>query len=200
MKKILLSFLFSFSFSLAGEIFDAFYKKLSTTEGIKGDFTQETYINGTSEKQTFKGILYAEKPDKIKIEYLTPIKQIVYVEKDKVIVYTPEENQAVISKLPEDFITVKIFKSLSSGKMLKEIFSSLKEQKNSNGYTIQLKPVDKSISDVSLNLKKDFKVNKINIIDKEGNRVIIIFDKFDYLSKPVEIGLKLPEGVEVLRY
>ena len=200
MKKILLSFLFSFSFSLAGEIFDAFYKKLSTTEGIKGDFTQETYINGSSEKQTFKGILYAEKPDKIKIEYLTPIKQIVYVEKDKVIVYTPEENQAVISKLPEDFITVKIFKSLSSGKMLKEIFSSLKEQKNSNGYTIQLKPVDKSISDVSLNLKKDFKVNKINIIDKEGNRVIIIFDKFDYLSKPVEIGLKLPEGVEVLRY
>ena len=200
MKKILLSFLFSFSFSFAGEIFDAFYKKLSTTEGIKGDFTQETYINGSSEKQTFKGILYAEKPDKIKIEYLTPIKQIVYVEKDKVIVYTPEENQAVMSKLPEDFITVKIFKSLSSGKMLKEIFSSLKEQKNSNGYTIQLKPVDKSISDVSLNLKKDFKVNKINIIDKEGNRVIIIFDKFDYLSKPVEIGLKLPEGVEVLRY
>jgi len=194
-------FLFIFSNAYSGEIFDKFNKKLALFNGIEASFLQEVHVKGMEDTQKFSGELFISKPDKVKVIYEEPIKQIVFIKKDKTIIYTPEEKQAVISKLSKDFIVVNIFKNLSSKSSLSDIFNVKEENEYKNGFFLVLEPVNnRSIKKIYLYLNKEMSINEIKIIDKDGNMAKILFKDFKYLKAPPEVELKLPEDVEIMRY
>src|SRR6185295_11132212 len=57
---------------------------------------------GFANPMTFKGRLYLKRPGKLRWDYSQPTKQQVYVNDNKVWVYVPEHQQAVISSLAEE--------------------------------------------------------------------------------------------------
>ncbi len=202
MKNFLLFFLLFFYASSGGEVFKSLEKKLTSCSYIEASFHQKTHIEGLDEEEnmSFTGKLYISKPDKIKIEYTEPLHQIIFVEGNKSTVYTPEENQAVISKLPEDFLVVKIFSDLSKNKGISDTFSVKEEKKLNNGYLLLLQPEDKKIKKVLLTLDENKNITKIKIIDTENNIVIIKFDYFKCLKEGKELPFSLPKDVNIIEY
>jgi outer membrane lipoprotein carrier protein len=202
MKNIPLLFLLFFYVSFGGEVFKSLEKKLTSCNYIEAPFHQKTRIEGLDEKENtgFTGKLYISKPDKIKIEYTEPLHQIIFVEGNKSIIYTPEENQAVISKLPEDFLVVKIFSDLSKNKGIGDTFFVKEEKKLSDGYLLLLQPEDKKIKKVLLTLDKNKNITKIKIIDTENNMVIIEFDYFKCLQEGGDLSFSLPKDVDIIEY
>ncbi len=200
MRKVFLLFLLIFSFSFGEDILSSLEKKFLTCESIKADFVQKTYVEGFDEPQIFEGKLFITKPNKIKIEYTEPIRQIIFVEGNKSIVYTPEENQAVESTFPEDFLIVKIFRDISQNKNISGIFSVESQEKTDDGYILKLKTEDKKIKEVAFYLDREKNINKIQIIDSENNKVIIKFKDFKCLKDRLDIKLNLPKDVEIFKY
>jgi len=199
MRKILILLLLTFSLSYASTYLDKFENKIKNISSIRGKFLQINTIEGFDQPQTFIGELYATKPDRLKIVYKDPYRQIILVEGRKSTVYTPEEKQAVISDLSEDFIIVKIFKILMENRSLKEIFSLDEEKNTDEGILISLVPKnEKGIKKVDLIIKKDLKIYKIKIYG-EDSTVELQFPDIEYLDKKLDLRLDLPEDVEIIR-
>ncbi len=198
MRKILFLFLL-FSFSFASTSVDSLFKSIEGCPFIEASFIQKVYVQGEKDPQTFKGKLFISKRGKIKILYTEPLKQIIFIEKDKSTIYTPEENQVIVSKLPEDFIVGKIFRAFSDNKSLERFFSVTGKKKEEENITVYLKTEDKNIEGISIKTDRENKIKQIQITDKEKNRVILIFNNF-LCKKNGNIELKLPEGVDIIHY
>ncbi len=199
-KKIILFLILTvFSISTAGEVLKSFEEHLKKVKSVRGKFLQITTIEGFDEPQTFIGEIYITKPDTLKIIYKDPFKQIILVKGSQSTIYTPEEKQAIISKLSEDFIIVKIFKHMIKNKSLKEIFKVKEEKKTKEGVLIVLEPIeDKEIKKVELIIKNKNKLYKLKIYGKDST-VELQFAEFEYLDKKLELNIDLPADVEIIR-
>lgn len=199
MKKAILFFLLFFYFSY-GSVFDKFEGKLEKIKGIEAFFTQKTYMKDLDEPETYKGKIFISR-DKLKIIYNEPIKQIYFLEGNNLIAYTPEEGQAVKSKLTEEFFTFRVFKAFVSKKGLKSLFALKKENKIGNLTEIFLIPKNsKKVKEVKLVIDENLKIRKIYIWDNEENRLEIEFYDFKYRKKPLNLYIKLPKDTEVISY
>ncbi len=193
-------FLFFSTNLFAGSIFSSFEEKVLSCSGLKGRFIQKVFVEGENQPQEFKGNFLIEKPDRVKIDYLSPVKQVMYIEKNRIVIYSPEEKQAVVSPIREDFILVKIFKALSDNQRLSHIFRIQDEKKVKDEYTFSLGVKDKNIKSISLTTDKDFSIKRIDILDTDNNKVKIIFENFICLEKKIDIDFKIPEDVEIIQY
>ncbi len=202
MKRLvfLLFFFLYFFYSDAAEALKEFQNKYGRCEAIEGSFTQKTYISGDFSPQVFEGKITIVKPDKIRIEYTSPISQIIYVEGEKTVIYSPEEQQAIISKLDKSFLVGKIFKNLAENRSLSSVFKDLREKEDNNKKVIILKSDDKQVREIFITLSKDNNLSEIQIIDSNNNKVDITFSSFKCLDKKIDITLKLPKNVEIINY
>lgn len=199
MGKILIILLTAFSLSYGSPFLDKFEKKIKSVSSIRGKFLQINTIEGFDQPQTFIGELYAAKPDKLKIVYKDPYKQIILVEGKKSTIYTPEEKQAVISDLSDDFLIVKIFKIFMENRSLKDIFKVNYEKKTDEGILISLLPLnEKGIKKVEIIIKKDLEIYKIKLYG-EDSIVELHFPDIEYMRKKIDLRLDLPEDVEIIR-
>ncbi len=198
LKKILILVLFTFAISFADTL-EKIESIIQNSKSIKAKFTQISKIEGFDEESKFEGLLYISKPDKVKIEYVFPEKNIIFVEKDKVIMYNPKDKQAAISKLSDQFIVVKIFNMIAKNQSLTQLFNVKEKKENKNELIVYLLPKDnkqlKSLKIVFL--KKNYKIKEIEIIDTENNKVLLIFKNFEYLDKKIPLELKLPKNVQI---
>ncbi len=202
MKRLVFIFLFSlYIFSAnASNALKEFENKYKECKSIEGSFIQKTYISGDNSPQIFKGKIIIVKPDKIKIEYTSPVSQIIYVEGEKSIIYSPEEKQAIVSKLDKSFLVGKIFKNLAENRDLSSVFKNIEEKDADNGKKIFLKSNDKQVKYIYIFLDRNNNLSKIQIIDSSNNKVEIFFSKFSCLDKNLDIRLKLPKNVEIINY
>ena len=199
MKKIIFFLLFlNFSFGFADNL-DTIENVINKAKSIKAEFTQISKIKGFEEESKFDGYLYISKPDKIKIEYVSPEKNIIFVENNKVIIYNPKDKQAMISQLSNQFIVVKLFNIIASNESFKKLFNIINEEKTNKEISITLKPKnDNQLESVKLTfLNKSYKLKQIKIVDKEGNQIIVNFKKFEFINKKLPLEFKLPEGVQI---
>jgi len=180
-----------------GALLEKLEAQIKKYQSIQGEFTQTTYTKGLDEPDQFEGILYLSKPDAVKIHYKQPIEQIYLLKGETLTIYTPEEEQAVITPFDKQFITLGILQALAGQKSLKSIFNVVSEGKNS----ILLSPKDKTrLNKVEITVNPDLTVKKISIWDLEGNKVDIQFHKFVYKNDRLNLDLKLPPNTEIIRY
>lgn len=200
MKKYIFLFLLVFSFSYA-DILDRLEKKLSEVNSITAQFKQQTFMEGLDQPDEYEGKLFITKPDTVKLEYSKPIKQIYFLKGNELIVYSPEEKQAVKTKLSDQFIMLKIFKTIASGKSLKSLFNLEKNEKKGTDTLLILSPKDqKDIKKFTMLLSDDLTIKKMTVWDQEGNKIIIDFYDFRYGRKPLNLYIKIPEDTEWMEY
>ncbi|WP_297452674.1 outer membrane lipoprotein carrier protein LolA [Persephonella sp.] len=200
MKKYIFLFLLVFSFSYA-DILDKLEKKLSQISSITAQFKQQTFMEGLDQPDEYEGKLFITKPDTVKLEYFKPVKQIYYLKGNELIVYSPEEKQAVRTKLSDQFIMLKIFKTIASGESLKSLFKLEKNEKKGTYILLILSPKDqKDIKKFTMLLSDDLTIKKMTVWDKEGNKIVIDFYDFRYGRKLLNLYIKIPKDTEWMEY
>ncbi|WP_457626506.1 LolA family protein [Persephonella sp.] len=200
MIRIFAVFLFFFSFSFGG-VLDSLEQKLKGISSIKADFKQRTYMPDLEQPEEFEGKIFISKNQQIKIIYQKPIKQIYFLDKNELTIYTPQEKQVIKSSLTDQFFILKIFKAFMSEKGLSSLFKVESEKKKGNLIDLVLSVKGQSdIKKVEMILEKDLTVKQIIVWDKEGNRMEINFYDFVYSKEPLKLYIKIPENVEIIYY
>ncbi len=188
--RILLLLLFSL-FSFAQANINSILKQYRFSQ-IK--FEQETYFKDLNEKQKFKGSIYIQKST-LKLEYIQPYKQIIFVKNKKVYIYSPQENQLVITNQNRDFAILNVLRILSGEDKIDKFFRIKLLDKD----IYLLVPKKKSsIKQIKL-FTNGNKITKIEVQDKDGNILIVKLNK-QILNKPLKLDLKIPNNVDVLDY
>ncbi len=193
-------FLLLFSFSY-GDVLSQLQSKLNNYRYIEARFIQVTYMKDLQEPERFEGKVYLSKPETVKILYEKPLKQIYFIDGDSLTIYTPEEKQAIKSKIDKHFFIAKIFRAISSKEGLKKLFSVEKEEKKGNTIDLVMKVKgDEEIKKVEMLLDKDLDIKQIIVWDSEGNRMELNFYDLVYKKEPQNIYIKLPQDVEIIYY
>ena len=200
MLRFFASFLIVFSFSFGG-VLDDLQEKLKGVSSIQADFLQRTYMPDLEQPEEFKGKIFITKDQKIKIIYEKPIKQIYFLDKDQLTIYTPEDKQVIKSHLTDQFFLLRIFRAFMSEKGLKLLFNVEKEVSKGDFTDLILSVKGESrIKKVELILGKNLTVDQMIVWDTEGNRMEISFYDFKYSKKPLKLYIEIPEDVEIMYY
>jgi len=72
-----------------------------STADWKADFKQVTRIEGYDTPISSRGKLYIKKPNKVRWDYTEPNRHQIMVNDQKVWIYTPEQNQVIVSPFSE---------------------------------------------------------------------------------------------------
>ncbi len=188
-KTFFFLFFLFFSFSHALELDNIldryFYSKI--------DFTQKTYVKDLDETQEFKGIIYIKKPD-FRVDYISPYKQTILVKKNKIYIYNPEENQLIITSTKQDLLILDVLNILSGKETLDKSFNIKKEAEK----IVLIPKKYQDIKKLEIFLKNNL-IKKIIIQDKNGNKIEINV-KNTIFSKNIELNLKLPENIDIIKY
>jgi outer membrane lipoprotein-sorting protein len=168
----------------------AFRKKFSqtanATQSIKSDFIQEKNLNILSEKITSKGKFLFKKQNMVKMEYLTPFKYLLVINKDKVTIKDDKKSNSFSSKSNKLFENInKLVIDCVQGTALnsKDFTSSVQE--SDKEYLLVLVPNKKEMKSYfnKINIyidKKDYSVNKMDMLEPSGDNTLITFINKQY--------------------
>ncbi len=157
-------------------------------ENSKIDFTQKVFLKEMNQWQEYKGYICIEK-NQFVVSYSSPYNQKIFFKDKNLYLYSPEENQLIITKEGENPFLSQVLKILA-GEKISKIFKVKKEDKNK----VELVPNDASITQLTVFYKGNT-IEKIKAVDKEGNIFIIQINKVSS-CQPSEF--KLPSKAEVI--
>lgn len=146
-------------------------------KSISANFTQ--IVKNESQNIEYKGKLIATVDSKGYWEYYTPVKKQIIINKDRVVIYERELNQAIVdSKLSIDFL---------------KVINSIKKSKNNLYESI----INNQKFLVSM---KDNKPSKIEYMDDLDNEIVILLSnvKIDEKIDESIFDLKLPEDADII--
>ena len=166
-------------------------------------FTQKSSIEGFEEK-VFEGRLYLKKPNQIRWDYLKPVKQNIYITGDKVILYLPEERQAIVQTLSGHPDAEPAMGLLSNIEKWNDLFSIRGDGEEGDFFKIELRPktmllIEKVLVDIH---KETHYISRLTLFEKSGNRVSFYFSNIKTNSglKDGLFDFKIPKGTETLEY
>ncbi|WP_028949880.1 LolA family protein [Sulfurihydrogenibium subterraneum] len=199
--KYLSIILLLFNLSFGQDFLSEFQKKLNEIKGFESEFTQKTYQAGFKNPDVFTGEVKASKPLTIKLDYTKPYKQIIFMTKEKIILYNLQENQAVITSPQNSLLITDVISIFVDNKPINKVFSVKSHQENKNSVILDLIPKNSNdVKSLELTIEKNtLKLQKISAIDSDGNKIELEFKYFKYLSTPITIDFKLPKNVEVIK-
>lgn len=197
MKRILLLFVLMFSISRGQEDLSIWLEKqIISNSSFEAEFIQKTYQAGSKTPEKFSGKLIASKPFTVKIDYDKPFEQTIFITKEKTILYTPSEKQAIITKKDTDLFIEDLVAVLLSTKPLKSVFDIQTDNKTN----IILKPKNSSdIKQIEFKIKNET-VQLITATDNEGNRFELEFKSFKFSPKKHNISFEVPKDAKVINY
>ena len=181
--------------------------RLQTTyrdvKDITTDFTQKSSIEGFEEK-IFDGRLYLKKPNQIRWDYLRPVKQNIYITGDKVILYLPEEREAIVQTLSGHPDAEPAMGLLSNIEKWNDLFSIRGDGEEGDFFKIELRPktmllIEKVLVDIH---KETHYISRLTLFEKSGNRVSFYFSNIKTNSglKDSLFDFNIPKGTEILEY
>jgi outer membrane lipoprotein-sorting protein len=151
------------------------------TISIKSDFTQEKNLSMLSEKIVSKGNFWFKKDNRVRMEYNTPFKYLMILNKDKVYVKDGAKETKVSTKSNKMFQQInKIMIDCMQGTMLDNTDFKTRVFENKNAALIELTPVTKGMKELfkSINVvvdKKDYAVLSIEMLEISGDNTIMRF-------------------------
>lgn len=201
MKRFIVIFLILFDLSFGQDFFTEFQKAVLNSNGFESQIIQKTYQAGFSNPDLFTGEVKASKPLTLKIEYKKPYQQIIFMNKEKVILYNKEQNQAVITSPKNSLLITDIISIFVDNKPIDKVFKVIQTKEINKTVILDLKP--KNYDDIkSLQLiveQETFKPKKVVAVDTDENKIEIEFENFKYFKNMVNIDFKLPQNVEIVK-
>ncbi|MCX7760578.1 MAG: outer membrane lipoprotein carrier protein LolA [Hydrogenothermaceae bacterium] len=197
MKKIWFIFLFIFSLSYADQTAkDWLESKIKTSSGIQAKFIQKTYQSDSKLPEIFSGTLTASKPFNIRVDYSQPFQQILFTTQEKTILYTPSENQAIVSKKDIDNFMEDIVAIFLQTKPLKSVFDVVQDTESK----LTLKPKNNpDIRLIDIYIQNNT-IQSITAIDRDNNRVELEFKTFKFLTQKPQVELNIPPNTKIINY
>lgn len=173
-------------------------KAYENIKDVKGNFIQKSYLRDLNRTDTYNGRFFI-KPPKIKWEFSGEKSQVVYVNKEDILVYQKNEKQVLKTKFDKAVYGQAPIALLGGfGDINKEFDASMKKGR------LILKPKRKmgSVVQIELTLSDgDFPIETLTVQDTASNRIVITL-------KDVKINTGLsekifefipPEGVSVIQ-
>jgi outer membrane lipoprotein-sorting protein len=165
------------------ELFAAAAQK---TTSIKSDFVQDKNLSMLSEKIVSKGKFYFKKDNLVRMEYTTPFKYLLVINKDNVMVKDEQKANKISTKSNKLFQQVnKIMVDCVQGSILKETDFKTLVFENKSSYLVELSPVSKALRAFFKNIdividKKDESVSDINMQEPGGDNTVIHFTNKEF--------------------
>jgi outer membrane lipoprotein-sorting protein len=159
----------------------AFAATALKTTSIKSDFTQDKNLSMLSEKISSKGNFWFKKDSRVRMEYTTPFKYLMILNKDKVYVKDGAKESKVSTKSNKMFQQInKIMIDCMQGTMLDNTDFKTRVFENKTAALVELTPVSKGMKEMfrSINVvvdKKDFSVTSIQMLELSGDNTIMRF-------------------------
>ena len=151
------------------------------TTSIKADFTQEKNLSMLSEKIISKGNFWFKKDSRVRMEYNSPFKYLMILNKDRVYVKDGVKESRVSTKSNKMFQQInKIMIDCMQGTTLDNTDFKTRVFENKNNALVELTPVAKGMKEMfkSINVvvdKKDFSVLSIEMQELSGDNTIMRF-------------------------
>jgi len=147
---------------------------------FEADFTQN--IKDEKEKiLSYKGHVYAHKPQFAKWEYKTPVEKNIFITPFAITIVEPEIEQVIVRKIKSNF---NFFELIKNAKEVRE-----------NVYEANYKNTKFTI------IKEDKLIKSISYVDEFDNKVIIIFEnqKQDHRIDLEVFNPKYPLQYDIIR-
>lgn len=164
------------------------------TTAIKADFTQDKNLSMLSEKITSKGNFWFKKDSRVRMEYNTPFKYLMILNKDRVYIKDGQKESRVSTKSNKMFQQInKIMIDCMQGTMLDNTDFKTRIFENKNNSLVELTPISKGMKELfkSINVvvdKKDFSVSSIEMQELSGDNTIMRFTN-------KELNVSIPDTV-----
>ncbi len=148
---------------------------------IKSDFTQEKNLSVLSEKIKSKGVFMFMKQNRTRMEYTSPFKYLLVINGDKVFIKDEQKSNSFSSKSNKIFENInKIMIDCVQGTALENKNFTSVVYENDKQYLLELTPKLKAFKDFfkKINIfidKKDYSVNKFDMIEASGDNTVITF-------------------------
>ncbi len=148
---------------------------------IQCDFTQEKNMSMLSDKAISKGKFYFKKDSRVRLEYLTPVKNLIVMNSGKMLMKDDKKTQQMdmhrskVFQQLNNIIVGSINGSLFNGK---DFMVSLSE--SNSQVRVELKPLSKMLKNFLSTIvlvmdKKDFTATKIEMNEASGDNTILSF-------------------------
>ncbi len=199
MKVMVLLFLICFSFA---QSFEEFQRRLNGTRSIKVSFVQKVKYPWQSKEEISKGVFYAQRGGKFRIEYEHPEKTLIVSDGVEVMVYYPKTKTAFVESISKNSSPVVEALFLVS-RPLSEVFDLVGEMESVDGKIFILKPKlrDDYFSRVYVEVSRRGNILSIRTEEKSGINTTIEFIGTSYNFTPSENLFKInfPENAKVVR-
>lgn len=163
-----------------------FSQAANATQSIKSDFIQEKNLNVLSEKITSKGKFLFKKENMVKMEYVTPFKYLLVINKDKVTIKDDKKSSSFSSKSNKLFENInKLVIDCVQGTALNSKDFTSTVQESDREFLLVLVPNKKEMKSYfnKINIyidKKDYSVSKMDMLEPSGDNTLITFINKQY--------------------
>ena len=197
----LLALLLVFVCALADpSTFQKLEEKLKGIRSVKVFFVQKTKYSWYPKPELSKGIFYATKEGKFRIEYTYPDRVIMVSNGKEIIIYNEEDREAIVDSTENN--TSPVIESLFFfSRPLSEVFDPVGELRRGSLRVVVLRPKrkDENIKEVYVEVGGDLNPKRIRVVDSEGTETTIEFIDIikNYSPSSHLFRLDLPPDVKV---
>ncbi len=168
------------------------------TQSIKSDFVQEKNLAMLSDKIISKGKFWFKKTNLVRMEYTQPFDYLMIMNGNSVYVKDGQKENKMSTRSNKLFQQInKITVDCIQGTALDNKDFKINVFENAQNYLIEMSPTTKSLKDFFKNInivvsKKDYSVNKIDMIEPGDDNTVI-----NFLNK--EINSAIPDAVFAIK-
>jgi outer membrane lipoprotein carrier protein len=193
------------------EVIDRVQDRYEETEFLQARFRQVSTLKSIGESQSAEGRVFIRKPGRMRWEYEKPEPQILISDGENFWVYTPNQNQVIVTKAGEG-IPVRAPTAFLAGKgRLRSEFEiawsrdlSPPKDPSAETYRLDLSPrtPHPSLERLVIEVRADdFNIVRSSVVDVFGNVTDVEFSEI-VTDRPLLDDLftfEIPHGVEILR-
>jgi outer membrane lipoprotein carrier protein len=186
------------------EIIGGVEKKYSA-EGFSARFLQTSTLKAMQVTEQAQGVLFAEKPDKMRWEYREPERQLVVSDGVNLWVYRPADNQVMIGKAPAFFGDGKGAGFLSDIRRVRENFDiTLEGTTEGSNYLLKLLPKKKTFDIAAIYLtvsSSDFSIVEVTTLNEYRDETRIRLEDIQFRSDLDDslFSFVVPDGADVVK-
>ncbi len=197
----LIFFLVIFSLTFPSP-FEELEAKLSQVMSVKVVFVQKTKYSWYPKPEVSKGIFYAVRDGRFRIDYTYPDEITIVSDGKEILIFNKVDREAIIDSVENN--TSPVIESLFFfSRPLGDVFDFVGEIEKEYTKVLILRPKksDESIKEVFLEIDDRFEIRRVRVIDEEDTETIIEFldVKKNYTPSENLFKIKLPPGVNVRR-
>lgn len=199
---IVLLFLLTLLSSTLSQTFSDLQRRLEEIRTMRVAFVQRTQYPWQSKPDVSKGIFYAQKGGRFRIEYEQPDNTLIVSDGNQVMVYNPKDKTAFLDRLDRNSSPVVEALFLLS-RPLSEVFDLIGEMESGRNKVFIFKPKvkDDYFSRVFVEVSQRGEIRNIKVEEREGINTTIEFISISYNFTPSEglFRVRVPEGARVIR-